>query len=59
MYDPNAYDYYNDEFGTHACGCEYAPEWFHERHHDNNYEDTISYSISFRNRKNGVRIYAN
>lgn len=44
---------YDDEL---VCGCHFAPTWFHNNHHDNNYEDTISYSYTFRTMKIGVRI---
>lgn len=40
-----------------CCGCDYAPDWFHKYHYDNNYEDTISYSLVYRKRKTGVLIY--
>lgn len=40
-----------------GCGCDYAPAWFHRNHHDNNYEDTISYSYCYRTCKTGVRLY--
>lgn len=51
-----AKDVYGDDI---VCGCDFAPNWFNKNHVDNNYEDTIAYSRSYRTRKTGVRIYLN
>lgn len=46
-------DVYTDEL---VCGCYFAPAWFARNHHGNNYDDTISYSYTYRTRKTGVKI---
>lgn len=33
------------------CGCDWAPHDFWDKHYDNNYEDTISYSLYWRTTK--------
>jgi len=48
----------HDIFGYDMiCGCSYAPKWFSKNHHDNNYEDTISYSYRYNTKKIGVKIF--
>ena len=49
-------DFYEDEL---VCGCEFAPSWFGKNHFDNNYDDTISYSWTYRTRKTGIKIIKN
>ena len=49
-------DVYGDEL---VCGCDFAPSWFHNNHFDNNYEDTISYSYTYRIRSTGIKITKN
>ena len=46
-------DIFRDEI---VCGCDFAPSWFSRNHHDNNYEDTICYSYTYRSMKTGVKI---
>ena len=46
--------FYNNDY---VCGCEFAPQWFSKNHHNNNYEDTISYSYEYRTKKIGLEIF--
>jgi len=42
-----------------TCGCAYAPKNFWKHHVNNNYEDTVSYSIMPWTTKVGVRVFKN
>lgn len=55
--DIQSYGNDDDDDWDIVCGCDFAPNWFDKNHVDNNYEDTISYSRSYRTRKTGVRVY--
>jgi hypothetical protein len=48
---------YDSRYDDIICGCEYAPKSFRRHHHDNNYDDTISYSKFRSKMKVAVRIH--